>query len=100
MQKLIALLSLGLALCSLSGCGKKTEPQPSRSAALPAVAPVKLALDWVPEPEFGGFYAAREDGAYARHGLNVEIQGGGAGKDGGLFDKMRRGFKDLAGASD
>jgi NitT/TauT family transport system substrate-binding protein len=72
-------LSLGLALCSLSGCGKKTEPQPSRGAALPAVAPVKLALDWVPEPEFGGFYAAREDGAYARHGLNVEIQGGGAG---------------------
>jgi len=78
-HKLIALWSLGFALCSLSACGKKTEPQPSRGAALPAVVPLKLALDWVPEPEFGGFYAAREDGAYARHGLNVEIQGGGAG---------------------
>jgi NitT/TauT family transport system substrate-binding protein len=38
-----------------------------------------LALDWVPEPEFGGFYAARESGAFQSHGLNVEIRGGGAG---------------------
>ena len=78
MQKLLALLSLCFALCSLPGCGKKTEPQPSHGA-LPAVVPLKLALDWVPEPEFGGFYAAREDGAYARRGLSIEIQGGGAG---------------------
>jgi NitT/TauT family transport system substrate-binding protein len=40
---------------------------------------VVLVLDWVPEPEFGGFYAAREGGAFARHGLAVEIRGGGAG---------------------
>lgn len=40
---------------------------------------MKLALNWVPEPEFGGFYAAREDGAYGRHALKVDIQGGGAG---------------------
>ena len=38
-----------------------------------------LALDWVPEPEFGGFYAGRESGAYRRHGIGIEIQGGGAG---------------------
>ncbi|WP_437730794.1 ABC transporter substrate-binding protein [Sorangium sp. So ce1335] len=42
-------------------------------------AKVKLALNWVPEPEFGGFYAARESGAYAKEGLDVEILGGGAG---------------------
>jgi NitT/TauT family transport system substrate-binding protein len=41
--------------------------------------PVKLALDWVPEPEFGGFYAAREASAYSRHGIAIDIQGGGAG---------------------
>ena len=40
---------------------------------------VKLALNWVPEPEFGGFYAAREGGAYLRQGLDVDIMGGGAG---------------------
>src|SRR6185312_6852341 len=42
-------------------------------------AHVLLALDWVPEPEFGGFYAAREAGAFRAEGLDVEIQGGGAG---------------------
>jgi NitT/TauT family transport system substrate-binding protein len=40
---------------------------------------MKLALDWVPEPEFGGFYAARESGAFTRQGLEVEVLGGGAG---------------------
>src|SRR5436190_1482793 len=26
---------------------------------------VKITLNWVPEPEFGGIYAARENGAFA-----------------------------------
>src|SRR4051812_47571102 len=41
--------------------------------------PIKLALDWVPEPEFGGFYAARAGGAFAKENLDLTIQGGGAG---------------------
>jgi NitT/TauT family transport system substrate-binding protein len=52
---------------------------PSPSAPPTASTPLTLALDWVPDPEFGGFYAAREGGAFARHGLDVTIQGGGAG---------------------
>lgn len=71
---------LGLVVCFASSCGKK--PQPSAAdagASAPAQAKVVLALDWVPEPEFGGFYAAREAGAYRRHGIGIEIQGGGAG---------------------
>ncbi len=39
-----------------------------------------LALNWVPEPEFGGFYAAQLNGDYEKAGLNVTIQPGGAGK--------------------
>ena len=52
---------------------------------LPAAAwardPVKttVALNWVPEPEFGGIYAAQQSGAYDRYGLAVTIQPGGAG---------------------
>ncbi|WP_437955116.1 ABC transporter substrate-binding protein [Sorangium sp. So ce119] len=56
---------------------------PGSAPAAPAegapAAKVKLALNWVPEPEFGGFYAAREAGAFAKEGLDVEILGGGAG---------------------
>src|SRR5262249_50276915 len=40
---------------------------------------VKLALNWVPEPEFGGVFAAKQSGTFAKNGLDVEIQPGGAG---------------------
>ena len=42
-------------------------------------AKAKLALNWKPEPQFGGFYAAQLTGAFARHGLDVEILQGGSG---------------------
>jgi NitT/TauT family transport system substrate-binding protein len=67
-QLLASLASLSIAACSKS-------PPPGGSAA----EHLLLALDWVPEPEFGGFYAAREQGAFKAEGLDVEIQGGGAG---------------------
>src|SRR3954463_13716145 len=43
------------------GCGKASK--------------IRLALNWKPNPEFGGFYAAE----YAKHGLDVELLPGGAG---------------------
>ncbi|WP_437676522.1 ABC transporter substrate-binding protein [Sorangium sp. So ce131] len=70
------------------GCSREQAPSAGATAgsapaaggsAAAAPAKVKLALNWVPEPEFGGFYAAREIGAYKRNGLDVEILGGGAG---------------------
>jgi NitT/TauT family transport system substrate-binding protein len=66
------LILAGTALV-IAGCekdGATTAPGPAR---------VKLALNWVPEAEFGGFYAARESGAFREQKLEVEIQGGGAG---------------------
>ncbi len=66
-QLLSSLAGLALASCS-------------RDAPVAAGAQrVTLALDWVPEPEFGGFYAARASSAFKNEGLEVEIQGGGAG---------------------
>lgn len=35
-----------------------------------------LALNWKPEPEFGGLFEARRTGAFTRRGLAVEITGG------------------------
>lgn len=40
---------------------------------------VTMALNWKPEPEFGGFYAAKLQGFYTSHGLNVSILEGGSG---------------------
>src|SRR5882672_7156902 len=45
----------------LAGCGKSSK--------------IRLALNWKPDPEFGGFYGAD----YAKHGLAVEILPGGSG---------------------
>ena len=39
--------------------------------------PVTVQLNWLPEPEFGGLYAAREARLFARAGLDVTILKGG-----------------------
>ncbi|APR86618.1 Hydroxymethylpyrimidine ABC transporter, substrate-binding component [Minicystis rosea] len=67
---LLSLLSLAVAACSKSDPG---------GAGQKPLTPVKLQLDWLPEPEFGGFYAARENGSFSREGLDVTIVGGGSG---------------------
>ena len=59
-------LVCALLVLAAFGCEKKKDSS-------------KLVLNWVPEPEFGGWYAAREMGAFKKRGLEVEIQGGGAG---------------------
>jgi NitT/TauT family transport system substrate-binding protein len=66
------LLAFGL-LATAAGC------KPSAEGGGAASGKVKLTLNWVAEPEFGGFYAAREGGAFKREGLDVEIMPGGAG---------------------
>ena len=55
------LLKLGLPAALLAGCGKSQK--------------IKLALNWKPDPQFGGFYAA----PFQRQGLDVQILPGGAG---------------------
>jgi NitT/TauT family transport system substrate-binding protein len=44
-----------------------------------AVTKTKLALNWKPEPQFGGFYAAQVGGHFKKNELDVEILQGGAG---------------------
>ena len=53
-------------------------PAGSAARSRPAAA-VTLQLNWTPEPEFGGFYAAAHDHLYEREGLAVSIKAGGAG---------------------
>jgi NitT/TauT family transport system substrate-binding protein len=56
------------------GCGKEKE-----SADGAKQTKVTLQLNWKPEPQFGGFYAAEVENIYQRHGLDVKITAGGAG---------------------
>src|SRR5215212_8239009 len=44
-----------------------------------AAEKVTIALNWVPEPEFGGIYQAKIDGTCEKNGLDVTIRPGGAG---------------------
>ncbi|MCX5658913.1 MAG: ABC transporter substrate-binding protein [Planctomycetota bacterium] len=49
--------------------------------AAPALAEggdkVRIQLNWFPEPEFGGIYAAEQAGIFKKHGLDVQILKGG-----------------------
>ena len=53
----------------------KTVPALALLTACSKSADLKLALNWKPEPEFGGFYAA----PYSKYGLAVDILPGGSG---------------------
>lgn len=60
------------------GCGgKKDKDAPAGGSGAKAFS---LTLDWVPEPEFGGFYAARESGAFGKQGLDIDIKPRGQGQ--------------------
>lgn len=61
------------------GCGKHSRQQRDSVADHLNLTVVHLALNWVPEPEFGGFYEARERGIFARHAIDARIEAGGAG---------------------
>ena len=67
-----------LALVCVCACSKGS-PGNGPDGESAGGTKIKLVLNWVPEPEFGGFYAAREGGAYRRQGFDVELIGGGAG---------------------
>lgn len=72
-----------LAVFSMLGCNKSKTDTAGTSAGAGASTgagktQVRMALNWVPEPEFGGFYAARAQGIYERNGLSVELIGGGS----------------------
>jgi NitT/TauT family transport system substrate-binding protein len=64
---------LALAALATTSC-KRSTPSESSSGK-----PFTLVLNWVPEPEFGGFYAAQASGAFTSAGLNVTLKPGGPG---------------------
>jgi putative hydroxymethylpyrimidine transport system substrate-binding protein len=62
-------LALTAALLSLAACGEKEE----RTSA-PPTERLRLVLDFFPNADHAGIYAAEATGAFRRAGLDVEIQ--------------------------
>ncbi|MBK7756500.1 MAG: ABC transporter substrate-binding protein [Deltaproteobacteria bacterium] len=58
---------------SVFGCGDPPETPTSG----PSLVPITLALNWVPEPEFGGYYEGLLSGIYKDAGFDVTILPGG-----------------------
>ncbi len=71
-----SLLTLALLTSVLAtGCSKQPVAQTVNS--LDQIQPVTLMLNWYPEAEHGGFYAAQVHGIFERYGLDVELRPGG-----------------------
>lgn len=69
----VRLLVVLASLLSLAGC---TCSGDEASSSGDGAASVSLALNWFPEAEHGGFYAADVHGFYAAEGVEVRIQAG------------------------
>lgn len=101
-KKTVTLLLSSMLLLTVAGCGGgnnsgnagasapaagNSTAAPDATAAAPTDAPkvltpVKIALDWTPNTNHTGLYAAKELGYYAEEGLDVQIvQPGAAGSD-------------------
>jgi len=69
-RRLMLLLVLGLTVASAAGCGEKEEP----GAGSPGDADeLRLVLDYFPNADHAGLYAAEATGEFERAGLDVEI---------------------------
>jgi NitT/TauT family transport system substrate-binding protein len=88
LSALLRLLLLGLGALFFGACTKNPAdsnlPTPIVAPKLPgdpSAVPFKLTfqLDWMAEPEHGGFYQAQARGFYTEAGLDVKILPGGPG---------------------
>ncbi|MGI8779100.1 MAG: ABC transporter substrate-binding protein [Solirubrobacteraceae bacterium] len=72
-RRLLPLAILALCAALLGACGEKSEPATGAAAGRGDAEPLRLMLDYFPNADHAGIYAAQETGAYAKAGLDVTI---------------------------
>ena len=91
-RRILALGAAGVvAAITLSACSTSSTPSSSSSAGLTHVT---LQLQWVPQAQFAGYYAAVAQGFYEKEGLDVTIKE--AGTDTVPIDVLASGDADFA----
>ncbi|WP_223066961.1 ABC transporter substrate-binding protein [Paenibacillus caui] len=87
-SSVVLLLSIVLLMSILSACGSKSSnssspsgessgPAASGASAAPEVKKATLVLNWFPEPEHGGNFAALAKGYYKDAGFDMTLMPGG-----------------------
>ena len=72
-RRLATISAIGLtAALALSACSAPAET-PDGSSGGEELTPVKLQLQWLPQGQFAGYFAAQEQGYFEEAGLEVEI---------------------------
>jgi NitT/TauT family transport system substrate-binding protein len=71
------LFTLGFSVLLTSGCSRD-EPSTAAESDNAVLERIIVQLDWVAEPEHGGFYQAQALGYFEEEKLNVELIQGGA----------------------
>ena len=71
-RSLAVALAVLLAGAALAGCGEKSEPAPGASKG--DLQPFTVILDYFPNADHAGIYAAQAAGEYQKAGLDVKIQ--------------------------
>src|SRR3989304_2175683 len=78
---LLAAAALLIVACSGGPAATPTAaptPAPTEAPSTAALTHVQLQLQWEPQAQFAGYFAADREGYYAEEGLEVEILRGGA----------------------
>jgi NitT/TauT family transport system substrate-binding protein len=68
----LATCLVAICLLAFAGCNRNQN-------ATTQPAALKFTLDWNPEPEFGGFYAAQINHSFEGYGLNLDMKPAGEG---------------------
>jgi len=72
------LAGIFFAAAIFAGCAKQDSSSAATTADGKKLFPIRVQLDWFPEPENGGLYQALAKGYFADEGLDVTLLSGGS----------------------